>query len=148
MASTSTQSNPSAAVQGEPQTIELNKKTAIAFMKQLVEKGQDAGHYSLQDSHFIFEAVRVLEYDDQDSKLPKPEIDEKSAFEILINAITVSQKQGHCFTLETASNAFRVAMFVTANFIKKAKKDDDAEEGDVAVAGPSNTPSRLPLKKA
>jgi len=128
------------------EAIELNKKNAINFLKKLVEKGQDSGHYTLQDSHLIYEALRFLGYDDQgDKTIPKPEMEEKDAFQILIGAVTASQKLGHCYTVEESSNAFRVVVYITKNIIKSNDEDDSTTEtGEEGKA--STSKSRLPLK--
>jgi len=145
--------------QTEPQTIEINKETSIKFLGQLVKMGQDVGHFSLKDSHFIYEALRSLEYDDsKKTPEPKPDITEKTALQILVNAVAMSQKLGHCFSLETASNAFRVVMFVTDTLLKKDESEtetttesDDHETTEpvatiASIAG-SSKKSRLPCRK-
>lgn len=129
------------------EAIELNKTNAIDFLNKLVDKGQDSGHYSLQDSHLIHEALRFLRYDDEgDNRIPKPEMEEKDAFQILIGAVSASQKLGHCYTVEESSNAFRVVVYITKNIIKGNDENDSTTESGEGGNTASSSKSQLPLK--
>ena len=109
--------------------LKLNKVNSIKYLKEMVAKGQEAGHYNLQEGHIIFKALAKLDTVDEDDEVeesePAPgELDEAGAFEVVLRAVTKSQELGHVYILENASNLFVITVYIVQNVLKKKEKND------------------------
>ncbi len=96
--------------------ISLTLPNCASFLHDMILLGQHAGHYNFQSAFMIKSAVSALEwhYSKED---PKPKLDgdilsEYDAFQILKNAVSLSQTSGKAFNLDQAVNLFKIENFL------------------------------------